>query len=265
LNEYKIYTTIRKAPFSFVGRYRRDLETNNWHYYEKEDGTICHFRKDKLVAVFGDTAESVQAAKNPDPRKDKEEKQTEVLPKMSKKELAYVFNIRDYSCPIERNLAKPNLPKMSKGTEVLPKMSKEKLACMLNGRQCGTPIEKKLVKTARESGLIIIFNESLSNNIATTFKGLICEESFFGECVFYIDPEEYPGLFRQECKDVDCPHFEKLAEKIVKIELLLNADKGGPTFSYDVNIPHATFIVYDDSIRQHCKGIVIDWDDVESV
>jgi hypothetical protein len=92
LNEYKIYTTIRKAPFSFVGRYRRDLETNNWHYYEKEDGTICHFRKDKLVAVFGDTAESVQAAKNPDPRKDKEEKQTEVLPKMSKKELAYVLS-----------------------------------------------------------------------------------------------------------------------------------------------------------------------------
>ena len=58
---YEIYTIVRKDPFYFVGRYRRDLETNNWHYYEKDDGTIMHFRKEHMVAVFGDTAESIQA------------------------------------------------------------------------------------------------------------------------------------------------------------------------------------------------------------
>ena len=63
MNEYQIFTTISEDPFVFVGKYRRDLETGNWHYYEKENGEICHFRKEHMVAVFGDTAESVKAAK----------------------------------------------------------------------------------------------------------------------------------------------------------------------------------------------------------
>ena len=33
---YKVMTT--KGEIHFIGRYRRDLETNNWHYYEKENG-----------------------------------------------------------------------------------------------------------------------------------------------------------------------------------------------------------------------------------
>ena len=42
---------------------RRDLETDNWHYYEKDDGTIVHFRKEHIIAVIGDAAESVAAAR----------------------------------------------------------------------------------------------------------------------------------------------------------------------------------------------------------
>lgn len=61
--EYQIFTTISESPFVFVGKYRRDLETNNWHYYEKENGEICHFRKEHMVAVSGDTAESIKAGK----------------------------------------------------------------------------------------------------------------------------------------------------------------------------------------------------------
>jgi len=60
MNEYKIFTTISKEPFVFVGKYRRDLETGNWHYYEMKNGEICHFRKEHMIAVFGDTAESVK-------------------------------------------------------------------------------------------------------------------------------------------------------------------------------------------------------------
>ena len=32
-------------------KFRRDLETDNWHYYEKRDGKLLHIRKDKMVCV----------------------------------------------------------------------------------------------------------------------------------------------------------------------------------------------------------------------
>ena len=61
MTEYQIITT--EGEIKFNGRYRRDLETNNWHYYEKDDGTILHFRKEHMVFVSGDTAESIKARK----------------------------------------------------------------------------------------------------------------------------------------------------------------------------------------------------------
>lgn len=36
----------------FTGKYRRDLEKENWHYYEKEDGTILHIPKHRIIYVM---------------------------------------------------------------------------------------------------------------------------------------------------------------------------------------------------------------------
>lgn len=36
----------------FIGKYRRDLEQKNWHYYEKEDGCLVHVKKDNMLAVI---------------------------------------------------------------------------------------------------------------------------------------------------------------------------------------------------------------------
>ena len=38
--------------FSFMGKYRRDLENGAWHYYETKTGNIHHFRKDHMLAVL---------------------------------------------------------------------------------------------------------------------------------------------------------------------------------------------------------------------
>jgi len=51
--EYMIYTKLHDMPFAFIGKHRRDLETNNWHYYEKVDGELIHFRKEHMIAVVG--------------------------------------------------------------------------------------------------------------------------------------------------------------------------------------------------------------------
>lgn len=37
---------------TFIGRYRRDLEAANWHYYETDAGRLVHFRKEHMVAVL---------------------------------------------------------------------------------------------------------------------------------------------------------------------------------------------------------------------
>ncbi len=40
--------------FTITGRYRRDLETTNWHYYELSDGRIMHIRKSELIFVISE-------------------------------------------------------------------------------------------------------------------------------------------------------------------------------------------------------------------
>jgi hypothetical protein len=40
-----------KHEIEFVGKYRRDLEAENWHYYEKSDGELLHCRKSCMVCV----------------------------------------------------------------------------------------------------------------------------------------------------------------------------------------------------------------------
>ena len=37
---------------TFMGRYRRDLEKPQWHYYETEEGKIQHFRKSAMQGVL---------------------------------------------------------------------------------------------------------------------------------------------------------------------------------------------------------------------
>ena len=58
MGQHEIYIIGREKPFIFVGKYRRDLETDNWHYYEDQYGILLHFRKEHIAAVFGDTAKS---------------------------------------------------------------------------------------------------------------------------------------------------------------------------------------------------------------
>jgi len=49
----KFYTiTTTHGEFEFYGWYRRDLETDHWHYYENDSGNLVHFRKEHMVSVL---------------------------------------------------------------------------------------------------------------------------------------------------------------------------------------------------------------------
>ena len=58
----RIVTTV--GVVTFIGRYRRDLEKPNWHYYETDKGDLLHFRKDFMVAVLEDEKESFTTFEN---------------------------------------------------------------------------------------------------------------------------------------------------------------------------------------------------------
>ena len=47
----------------FNGKYRRDLETNNWHYWETKAGKVIHCRKENIESVYGGTVEEVVNAR----------------------------------------------------------------------------------------------------------------------------------------------------------------------------------------------------------
>jgi len=53
----KITIILNNNPsttISFVGKYRRDLEKQNWHYYEAIDGELLYIRKEYMCAVVID-------------------------------------------------------------------------------------------------------------------------------------------------------------------------------------------------------------------
>lgn len=54
---YTVKTINGKVTFR--GRYRRDLETPNWHYYETVDGGVIHFRKEHIVYIQGGIVQEI--------------------------------------------------------------------------------------------------------------------------------------------------------------------------------------------------------------
>lgn len=52
MKKYVIITI--NEQFSFVGKYLKEKERPNWHYYETSEGSIIHFRKEHMVSVRED-------------------------------------------------------------------------------------------------------------------------------------------------------------------------------------------------------------------
>ena len=55
LYQFSFYDESKKL----ICRYLPELETKNWHYYEIEDGTIFHLRKDFAGYIVGGTYDDI--------------------------------------------------------------------------------------------------------------------------------------------------------------------------------------------------------------
>jgi hypothetical protein len=121
-------------------------------------------------------------------------------------------------------------------------MTKEELAQALNGCEYRNEISKDLARDAKNAGLVVVFGAS---DDLIEFRGAIYDE------VGAYDGGE--ALITSSGLLDECTRARV-------IEAIWN-DTEAPCWSYETDIPHATFDVMEDD-EIHCRGIVFSLSDV---
>lgn len=127
-------------------------------------------------------------------------------------------------------------------------MKIEEFAEMLNGRQYNYPqFTKEEIQIAKENGFVIVYGAS---DDLMEFDGAIYEEAgcFDGGNVYF---DKTGAVLDEEFENSKC--IEALwCDKEQK-------DKDGNviTWTYKTDIPHATFMIYEDE-EPYCRAIVFD-------
>ena len=98
-------------------------------------------------------------------------------------------------------------------------MTKEQLAAKLNGREYGREITHEEADEARQSGLLVLFGAS---DDLVELRGKIDAEG-----------------------------------ELLHIDACWCKEKGGPSWTFETEAPHATFEIPEDG-EVFCRGIVID-------
>lgn len=129
-------------------------------------------------------------------------------------------------------------------------MELKEFAKLLDGRSIGEETTKEIVQIAKDNDIVIIYGHS--DDIALV-EGSINDEvgSLYngGEIAFHKG-----DLFQKECDDDECPHEDRIWESCKKVQ----ADwcrNGKPAWSYETNIPHEKFNIFE-SLEVFCEGIV---------
>jgi len=138
-------------------------------------------------------------------------------------------------------------------------MKKEQLAELLAGREYGNEITRAEAALAEEAGLVVVYGYS-DDNMA--FVGAIRDEMgcWNGGTAFLDEAGLFRGLL---CEDEDCPYAEKERSKCKTVRAVWH-NEGEPCWTYETEIPHVTFNIYEDS-ELWCVGIVFEMADLRGV
>lgn len=146
------------------------------------------------------------------------------------------------------------------------KLTKEQFAARLSGREYGNEITREEEKLAKESGLFVIFGYSDDN---MEVRGLQFDElSCWGGKLFLMDSRgvlpwgsvsDIETEFDEEVRD-----FLDRKQSAVKLEACWCKDGTEAAWTYETDVPHATFNIYEDG-ELFCVGLVIDSKDLPQV
>jgi len=129
-------------------------------------------------------------------------------------------------------------------------MNIQEVADKLNGIQYGSEGEVLTLtycKELRREGIVVV--RGYSDDLIE-FDGAISDE--LGAYDHYFNAK---GLVRNECDDDDCPYFEKMMKDVLYYVKAVWCETKEYCWTYDTNIPHATFDVMEDEDK-YCRGIV---------
>jgi len=144
-------------------------------------------------------------------------------------------------------------------------MTKEELATTLNGREYPNKITHSEETASRESGLLILYGAS---DDLVEMRGTIRDEvsAYGGATILFGRDGKIISPVEREDEDVLEKYgllevVKQRANKAQTIRALWCAEKGGPSWTFETDIPHATFEVMEDD-EVFCRGIVIDTKDL---
>lgn len=127
----------------------------------------------------------------------------------------------------------------------------EVIANALNGSTYPFEPSQETQRAAKEGGIVIVFGAS---DDLMEFRGAIYDEiGAYKGTVAYVTRK---GRVANECGNDECPHYARAKAKADTIRAVWS-DKGDPCWSYETDIPHATFEVMEDG-EVYCRGIVFD-------
>ena len=135
-------------------------------------------------------------------------------------------------------------------------MTAKELAEMLSGREVGNEISGPEAKWIKDIGLVVVYGYSDDN---VEFSGAIDDEvGAYEGATILLTPA---GVLQEpDCGRDDCPYFAKEREKAKTIKAVWH-DEGGPCWTFETNIPHEVFNIYEDG-ELFCVGIVFSMEDL---
>lgn len=144
-----------------------------------------------------------------------------------------------------------------KGADVMTVTAKE-MAEKLNGCQYGNEITRDEAQLAKESGLVVVYGYSDDN---MELDGAIREEigCYGGGSVYFTGS----GLLEDpHCNEKEGCRYFRAAKKDSKEIKAVWCAPGKAAWTYETDIPHETFNVYEDD-DLFCVGIVFSLEDLK--
>ena len=132
-------------------------------------------------------------------------------------------------------------------------MTAKQLAEMLSGRKYGMEITPGEAQDAKDAGLVVVYGYSDDN---VEFCGAISDEigAYDGATVYLTKTGVLEEPACSSAEDCSCPYFTAARNAAKSIKAVWN-DDGGPCWTFETDIPHETFGIYEDG-EVWCVGIV---------
>lgn len=134
-------------------------------------------------------------------------------------------------------------------------MNAKELANTLDGRQYGEEITAQERLSAKDNGLVVIFGAS--DDLMEVCGAWSDEKDCWGGGTFTVSRN---GFVNPRCYDCKVCELFKAANKDAKTIRAVWCG-GGAAWSYETEIPHETFRIYE-SDELYCVGIVFSVNDV---